>query len=139
VHWVDEPGGIMLMRRRSCCGFPRRFSTVSVTQCCDVGGLGVSRAENREGLDTAQLPTQPSQRKPGIWGHITVENILWRACSVMPISVSPMKEEDIDGAITTIQEAFASDPYNLWIYNDRSKVCGLSSVSPLTVCKSEYT
>ncbi|KAL5347855.1 hypothetical protein ACLOAV_007265 [Pseudogymnoascus australis] len=40
----------------------------------------------------------------------------------MPIVVSPMREEDIDGGIRTIQEAFANDPYNLWIYNDRSKI-----------------
>lgn len=45
----------------------------------------------------------------------------------MGIVVSPMKEEDIDGAITTIQEAFATDPYNLWVYNDRSKVGSPSS------------
>ena len=39
----------------------------------------------------------------------------------MPVIVSPMREEDIDGAITAIQQAFANDPYNLWVYNDRSK------------------
>jgi len=33
-----------------------------------------------------------------------------------------MAEADIDGAITTIQEAFANDPYNNWVYPDRSKV-----------------
>ena len=33
-----------------------------------------------------------------------------------------MTEGDIDGAITTIQEAFADDPYNHWIYPDRSKI-----------------
>ncbi|KIV99446.1 uncharacterized protein PV09_08875 [Verruconis gallopava] len=38
----------------------------------------------------------------------------------MPLQVSPMKEEDIDGAIDTIQQAFAEDPYALWVY-DRSK------------------
>jgi hypothetical protein len=32
-----------------------------------------------------------------------------------------MKEEDIDGAIDTIQQAFAEDPYAVWVY-DRSKV-----------------
>jgi hypothetical protein len=40
----------------------------------------------------------------------------------MPIQVSRMTEADIDGAIDTIQQAFAEDPYNLWIYPDRSKV-----------------
>jgi hypothetical protein len=33
-----------------------------------------------------------------------------------------MKEEDIDGAIATVQEAFAEDPYNKWIYNVRENV-----------------
>jgi len=40
----------------------------------------------------------------------------------MPIQVTRMAEADIDGAITTIQEAFANDPYNNWVYPDRSKV-----------------
>ena len=30
-----------------------------------------------------------------------------------------MREEDIDGAIDTIQQAFADDPYNNWIYPSR--------------------
>jgi hypothetical protein len=40
----------------------------------------------------------------------------------MPIQVTRMTEADIDGAIDTIQQAFADDPYNKWIYPDRSKV-----------------
>ena len=40
----------------------------------------------------------------------------------MSIQVSRMTEADIDGAIDTIQQAFADDPYNNWIYPDRSKV-----------------
>lgn len=40
----------------------------------------------------------------------------------MPIQVTRMTEADIDGAIDTIQQAFADDPYNNWIYPDRSKV-----------------
>lgn len=40
----------------------------------------------------------------------------------MPIQVSRMTEADIDGAIDTIQQAFANDPYNNWVYPDRSKV-----------------
>jgi len=36
--------------------------------------------------------------------------------------VSLMTEADIPGAIATIQQAFADDPYNNWIYNDRSQV-----------------
>ncbi|KAI9837311.1 MAG: hypothetical protein M1819_000385 [Sarea resinae] len=39
----------------------------------------------------------------------------------MPIEVTPLTEEDIPGAIDTIQLAFADDPYNRWIFNDRSK------------------
>ncbi|PMD58972.1 acyl-CoA N-acyltransferase [Hyaloscypha bicolor E] len=38
------------------------------------------------------------------------------------ISISPLREEDIPGAVDAIQEAFAEDPYNLWVYNDRSKL-----------------
>lgn len=40
----------------------------------------------------------------------------------MPIQVTRMTEADIDGAIDTIQQAFAEDPYNNWVYPDRSKV-----------------
>ncbi|KAF1965654.1 acetyltransferas-like protein [Bimuria novae-zelandiae CBS 107.79] len=40
----------------------------------------------------------------------------------MSIKVSRMVEADIDGAIDTIQQAFADDPYNNWVYPDRSKV-----------------
>ncbi|KAF2681536.1 acetyltransferas-like protein [Lentithecium fluviatile CBS 122367] len=40
----------------------------------------------------------------------------------MPIQVSRMTEADIDGAIDTIQQAFAEDPYNKWIYPDRLKI-----------------
>ncbi|KAF2742048.1 acetyltransferas-like protein, partial [Sporormia fimetaria CBS 119925] len=39
----------------------------------------------------------------------------------MPIQITPMTEADIPGAIDTIQQAFADDPYNNWIYPDRSK------------------
>jgi hypothetical protein len=40
----------------------------------------------------------------------------------MPISISPLSLEDITGAVDAIQKAFSEDPYNLWVYNDRSKV-----------------
>jgi hypothetical protein len=33
-----------------------------------------------------------------------------------------MREEDIDGAIDTIQQAFADDPYNNWIYPSKEEV-----------------
>ncbi len=38
------------------------------------------------------------------------------------VEVVRMKAEDIDGAVETIQKAFAEDPYNRWIYDERSKV-----------------
>ena len=41
----------------------------------------------------------------------------------MTIKVTRMTEADIDGAIDTIQQAFADDPYNNWVYPDRSKAC----------------
>lgn len=40
----------------------------------------------------------------------------------MPIQVSALEVSDIPGAIDSIQLAFANDPYNLWVYDDRSKV-----------------
>jgi len=45
----------------------------------------------------------------------------------MPIEISPLKENDIPGAIDAIQQAFANDPYNLWVFNDREKVSPESS------------
>ena len=40
-----------------------------------------------------------------------------------PLSKAVLRgEADIDGAIDTIQQAFANDPYNNWVYPDRSKV-----------------
>jgi len=44
------------------------------------------------------------------------------------ILVTPLTAKDIDGAIDTIQLAFAEDPYNLWVYDDRSKVSNPSSM-----------
>jgi hypothetical protein len=43
----------------------------------------------------------------------------------MPIEISPLKEADIPGAIDSIQQAFANDPYNLWVYSDRDKVSSI--------------
>jgi hypothetical protein len=45
------------------------------------------------------------------------------------LEVSLMKPEDIDGAIITIQRAFADDPYNNWIYPSKEQVC-----APLYSC-----
>lgn len=39
----------------------------------------------------------------------------------MPITVSPLTEHDIPGAIKCIQSAFAEDPYNKWVFPNRSK------------------
>ena len=33
-----------------------------------------------------------------------------------------MTEADINGAIDCIQKAFAEDPYNKWVFNDRANV-----------------
>ncbi|KAI8634970.1 acyl-CoA N-acyltransferase [Xylariaceae sp. FL1651] len=38
----------------------------------------------------------------------------------MPIQVSLLAEKDIPGAVAAIQEAFADDPYNNWVF-DKSK------------------
>ncbi|KAI9753180.1 MAG: hypothetical protein M4579_005295 [Chaenotheca gracillima] len=38
-----------------------------------------------------------------------------------PVSVSLLTEDDIPGAIDSIQEAFADDPYHHWIFDDQSK------------------
>lgn len=48
----------------------------------------------------------------------------------MPIQVNRMTEADIDGAIDTIQQAFENDPYNNWVFPDRSKV---NSPSPVII------
>lgn len=44
----------------------------------------------------------------------------------MAIEISLINEDDIPGAIDAIQKAFADDPYNLWVYNDRAKVSDCS-------------
>ncbi|KAM3083667.1 hypothetical protein ACMFMG_002216 [Clarireedia jacksonii] len=40
----------------------------------------------------------------------------------MDIIISRITESDIPGAVNVIQEAFKEDPYNLWVFNDRSKL-----------------
>lgn len=40
----------------------------------------------------------------------------------MSIEITRMTEADIDGAVECIQKAFAEDPYNKWVFNDREKV-----------------
>ncbi|KAI9718376.1 MAG: hypothetical protein M1812_004097 [Candelaria pacifica] len=39
----------------------------------------------------------------------------------MTVEITRLTEGDIPGAIDTIQQAFADDPYKRWIFNDRSK------------------
>ncbi|KLU83561.1 hypothetical protein MAPG_02616 [Magnaporthiopsis poae ATCC 64411] len=38
-----------------------------------------------------------------------------------PIRITPLGESDIPGVVTAIQTAFDDDPYNNWIFNDKSK------------------
>jgi hypothetical protein len=58
--------------------------------------------------------------EPGVPNHLN--NL---EAFTMPIEVTRMKEADIDGAIDTIQQAFANDPYNNWVFPDREKVASL--------------
>jgi hypothetical protein len=53
----------------------------------------------------------------------------------MAVSISLITEADIAGAVTAIQQAFANDPYNLWVYNDRSKVSQPYSLMPIFTCR----
>lgn len=56
----------------------------------------------------------------------------------MAIEISLITEADIPGAIDAIQKAFADDPYNLWVYNDRTKVSGfISKLSIRTHSRSD--
>lgn len=43
----------------------------------------------------------------------------------MTIKITPLAEADIQSSITAIQDAFAEDPYNLWIFNDRKNVSSI--------------
>jgi hypothetical protein len=40
----------------------------------------------------------------------------------MSVQITRMTEADVEGAIDCIQTAFAEDPYNRWVFNDREKV-----------------
>lgn len=55
-----------------------------------------------------------------------------RGTITMPVEIRPITSNDIYGAARCIQEAFADDPYNNWVF-DKSKVCSLS----LSACPSE--
>jgi hypothetical protein len=50
----------------------------------------------------------------------------------MPLAVTPITHADIPSAIDSIQQAFADDPYNRWVFPDRAAVtdpyhCALDS------------
>lgn len=57
----------------------------------------------------------------------------------MPIEVTRMTEADIDGAIDTIQQAFADDPYNNWVYPDRSKVHSIEQPTTYSIRLTRWT
>jgi hypothetical protein len=50
----------------------------------------------------------------------------------MPVDIRPISHDDIPGAARCIQEAFADDPYNNWVF-DKSKVCRQSPIGLLSV------
>jgi GNAT superfamily N-acetyltransferase len=50
----------------------------------------------------------------------------------MPVDIKPITHDDIPGAARCIQEAFADDPYNNWVF-DKSKVCRQVSIGLFSV------
>ncbi|KAI0023239.1 acyl-CoA N-acyltransferase [Xylariomycetidae sp. FL0641] len=50
----------------------------------------------------------------------------------MVIQVSPLSEADIPGAVSAIQEAFADDPYNNWVF-DKSKFSAQRNAASLGI------
>jgi hypothetical protein len=89
---------------------PRKTTTAKPCQipCLSLGGLHL------------QYPCESNHRE--LHKSSIFETNLNTTHFNMLIQVSRMTEADIDGAIDTIQQAFAEDPYNKWIYPDRSKV-----------------
>jgi len=49
----------------------------------------------------------------------------------MAIEIYPMQEGDIESAVTCIQQAFADDPYNKWIFDPATVNLLPISTSPL--------
>ncbi|KAI0013994.1 acyl-CoA N-acyltransferase [Xylariaceae sp. FL0662B] len=49
-----------------------------------------------------------------------------------PIKVTPLTEADIPGAVSAIQEAFADDPYNNWVF-DKSKFSRQRNAASLSI------
>lgn len=56
-----------------------------------------------------------------MWKDWALRDAVPRFFSKMPIIVSPIAEKDIPGAIECIQQAFAEDPYNRWIFDNRDR------------------
>ncbi len=53
----------------------------------------------------------------------------------MAIRVTPITDADIPGVVTCIQRAFATDPYNNWVFNQRTFSLQRNSVSLSIRCK----
>ena len=56
----------------------------------------------------------------------------------MPIDISILTEADIPSAIDSIQLAFADDPYNRWVFNDRAAVTLPDYLLPLAWLSRQY-
>jgi hypothetical protein len=84
-------------------------------QVCLIGGLTLSSKHRERPALRRTKYAHPATRLPS---NLNI---------TMPIEVSRMTEADIDGAIDTIQQAFAEDPYNNWVFPDREKV-GTSAI-----------
>lgn len=53
----------------------------------------------------------------------------------MPIQITPIIEKDIPGAVTCIQQAFKDDPYNNWVFDQKSFSFERNSVSLTIRCR----
>ena len=51
----------------------------------------------------------------------------------MPIQISPIKREDVPGAVECIQKAFQEDPYHEWVF-DREKVSSVRALHCMNFC-----
>jgi hypothetical protein len=60
--------------------------------------------------------------------NLTNDLKVFQLRKIMPVEIRPITHDDIPGAARCIQEAFADDPYNKWVF-DKSKVCE-QSISP---------
>ncbi|MCJ1411257.1 hypothetical protein MMC19_005345 [Ptychographa xylographoides] len=53
----------------------------------------------------------------------------------MPITITPITESDISGAIACIQQAFTDDPYNNWVFDRKTFSPARNSISLRIRCK----